>query len=303
MELERHITSWKVTDQDPSSGSISFKLDHQGLLEIFLYDRGKRVYRSGPWNGDRFSGVPEMQPVTDSIKFMFVANEHEVYYTFSIGNESLFSRLSVSSSGELQRLTWINSRQVWSKFWYAPKDQCDNYRECGPYGVCDTNASPVCQCVVGFRPKNQQAWNLRDGSDGCVRKTELECGGDKFLQLQNVKLPETTKVFVNRSMNIGECGDLCRGNCSCTGYANIEVINGGSGCVMWLDELIDIRQYPAGGQDLFVRLAASDVGMSVSFTSTLYSFIQFIYFFKINVCILGLRIKKACAFIWLIEFG
>lgn len=256
---ETFINSWKVTDQDPSFGDISFKMDYHGLPEIFLLDKGRRIYRSGPWNGKRFSGVPEMQPVTDSIKFNFVENEHEVFYTFSIGNESLFSRLSVNSLGKLQRLTWIQSGQLWSTFWYAPKDQCDNYRECGPYGICDTNASPVCQCVKGFRPKNHQAWNLRDGSDGCVRNNELDCGSDRFLKLVNVKLPETSSVFVNRSMSVFECGEFCKRNCSCTGYANIEIVDGGSGCVMWLDELIDIRLYPSGGQDLFVRLSASDV--------------------------------------------
>lgn len=257
---ETHINSWKQTDQDPSIGDISFKMDYHGVPEIFLWNKNRRVYRSGPWNGKRFSGVPEMQPVTDSIQFSFVENEHEVYYSFSIGKESLFSRLSVNSLGELQRLTWINSRNIWTKFWYAPKDQCDNYKECGPFGVCDTNASPVCNCIKGFRPKNHQAWNLRDGSDGCLRNNELDCESDKFLHMVNVKLPETSSVFVNRSMSLLECGDLCKRNCSCTGYANIEIVDGGIGCVMWLDELIDIRVYPAGGQDLFVRLAASDVG-------------------------------------------
>lgn len=268
---ESYINSWKDTNQqDPSIGDISFKLDYHGLPEIFLLNKGKRIYRSGPWNGDRFSGVPEMQPVTDSIKFIFIENEHEVYYTFTIGKQSLFSRLSVNSGRELARFTWINSRQIWNKFWYAPKDQCDNYKECGPYGICDTNASPVCQCVKGFHPKNQQAWNLRDGSDGCLRNNTLDCESDKFLRLENVKLPETRKVFVNRSMSLVECGDLCSGNCSCTGYANIEIINGGSGCVMWLDDLVDIRQYPSGGQLLFLRLAASDVGTLPSFYSLLF---------------------------------
>ncbi|CAJ1936286.1 unnamed protein product, partial [Sphenostylis stenocarpa] len=259
--MEKHITSWRVTNQDPSSGDFSFKLDYSGLPEIFLWNKDQRIYRSGPWNGERFSGVPEMQPVTESIKFTFFADQHQVYYTFSIANHSLFSRLSVTSVGELQRLTWIQSTQVWNKFWYAPKDQCDNYKECGPYGVCDTNASPVCQCMRGFRPRNQQAWNLRDGSDGCVRSTGLACGSDRFLHMQNVKLPETTSVFVNRSMGLVECGDLCQRNCSCTGYANIEISNGGSGCVMWVGELLDVRRYPSGGQDLYVRLAASDVGV------------------------------------------
>lgn len=271
---EKHITSWS-NSKDPSSGDFSFKLDFHGLPEIFLWNQQSRKYRSGSWNGDRFSGVPEMQPDTDSIKFIFHEDEHQVYYTFAIlGNQSLLSRLTVTSGGYLQRMTWIEDSQVWTTFWYAPKDQCDNYRECGPYGICDTNASPVCKCMRGFRAKNQQAWDLRDGSDGCVRNTELDCGSDKFLRVQNLKLPETTSVFVNRSMNLVECEGLCHKNCSCTAYANIEITNGGTGCVMWSDELMDMRAYAEGGQDLYVRLAASDLGKYVSFPLSFVSLVS-----------------------------
>ncbi|XP_057428738.1 receptor-like serine/threonine-protein kinase SD1-8 [Lotus japonicus] len=265
---EDHLTSWRDTDQDPSTGDYTFKIDFQGLPEIFLRKNQTIRYRSGPWNGDRFSGVPEMEPDTDSIVFNFSVDQHSVYYSFHVGNKSIFSRLIVTSGGELQRLTWVPSTQSWNKFWFAPKDQCDSYRMCGPYGICDANASPVCKCLSGFSPKNLQAWNLRDGSDGCVRNHNLSCGSDKFLHMEDVKLPETSKVFVNRSMDLVECEDLCRRNCSCTGYANIEVTNGGSGCVMWIGELVDMRQYPDGGQDLYVRLAASDVDDSGSAVSS-----------------------------------
>ncbi|KAL2343928.1 hypothetical protein Fmac_005213 [Flemingia macrophylla] len=257
--VETHITSWSATNEDPSSGDFSFKLEYRGLAEFFLWEKKQRIYRSGPWNGERFSGVPEMQPVTDSIKFTFFEDQHQVYYTFSIDNQSLFSRLSVSSQGELRRLTWIESRRAWNNFWYAPKDQCDGYGECGPYGICDTNASPVCQCVRGFRPRNQQAWALRDGSDGCLRITALACPTDAFLRLPNLKLPDTTSVLVNRTLGLPECRELCRRNCSCTAYANVDVRNGGTGCVMWLRDLFDLRRYPSGGQDLYVRLAPKDL--------------------------------------------
>ncbi|KAK4253965.1 hypothetical protein QN277_009406 [Acacia crassicarpa] len=257
-KMEKHITSWK-SSQDPSTGVISFKLDFHGLPEIFLWNNNTKLYRSGPWNGVRFSGVPEMKSETDSIKFDFYQDEHQLYYTFNIGTQSLYSRLTVTPDGQLQRLTWVPDNQVWNPFWFAPKDQCDTYKECGPYGICDTNASPVCTCMRGFSPKNIQAWNLRDGSDGCVRKTKLDCWSDEFLKVQNVKLPDTTSVFVNRSMSLMECGGLCKKNCSCTAYANIDITNGGSGCVMWTDELVDMRVYTDGGQDLYVRLAASDV--------------------------------------------
>ncbi|XP_058751338.1 receptor-like serine/threonine-protein kinase SD1-8 [Vicia villosa] len=258
-KTEKHLTSWKITGQDPSTGDYSYRINFHGLPDVFLRNDDTIIYRSGPWNGERFSGVPEMQLVTDSIVFSFSWNEHGVNYSYSIGNKSIFSRLVVNSDGHAQRLTWVQSSKTWTTFWYSPKDQCDNYKECGPYGVCDSTASPVCECMKGFSPKNEQAWKLRDGSDGCVRDKDLDCESDKFYRMENVKLPETTSVFVNTTMEIDECGKLCHGNCSCTAYANVYVTNGGSGCVMWFGELNDIRNFSDGGQDIFVRLAASEL--------------------------------------------
>lgn len=256
--FEWYLTSWKSTD-DPSTGDNSFKLDFHGFPEGFLWNKQERKYRSGPWNGVRFSGVPEMKPI-EGINFeFFVDQDHDVYYSFFIENKNLFSRLIVSPDGFLQRFTWIEANKIWNPFWYAPKDQCDDYGECGPFGICDTNASPVCQCMRGFEPKDPQAWSLRDGSGGCVRKTELQCSEDKFLQLKNMKLPDTTTSFVDYNMTLKECEAFCSRNCSCTAYANTN-ITGGTGCVTWTGELKDMRKYAEAGQDLYVRLAASDIG-------------------------------------------
>ncbi|XP_057428739.1 receptor-like serine/threonine-protein kinase SD1-8 isoform X1 [Lotus japonicus] len=249
---DNHLTSWRDTDQDPSTGDYTLKVDAQGLPQGFLRKNQSIIYRSNPWNGEKFN-------YTDSVVFSFSVDQHGVYYSFHIGNGSIFSRITITSDGVLQRLSWEPSTQTWNSFWVVPKDPCDVYRTCGPYGICDANAAPVCKCVRGFRPKNQQAWNFRNGTDGCVRNTNLDCRSDKFLHMQNLKLPETSCVFVNMSMDLVECEDFCRRNCSCTAYANIEVNNNGTGCVMWIDELLDMRQNSAGGQDLYIRIAASDV--------------------------------------------
>ncbi|GLT43898.1 hypothetical protein SLA2020_178240 [Shorea laevis] len=256
-DFDRYLTSWR-SPADPSSGDLSLKLDYHGYPEIFLWDNKKIKHRTGPWNGVRFSGSLEMKAV-DYYKMEFVTNQDEVTFSFSLTTENLFTRMIVNPAGVQQRLTWIPGTEQWSLSWYAPKDQCDNYRECGPYGICDANASPVCKCPQGFEPKNLQAWNLRDGSAGCVRKTNLECMGDKFLHLRNVKLPETTTAFVGLNTSLKDCGHLCLRNCSCSAYANADIRNGGTGCFIWVGELLDIRESPSGGQNLFVRLAASDL--------------------------------------------
>ncbi|XP_058197188.1 receptor-like serine/threonine-protein kinase SD1-8 [Rhododendron vialii] len=256
--LNRMLTSWKGTD-DPSTGAYSFEMDVSGLPGIYLWNGKVIDYRSGPWNGLRFSGVPEMN-TSDVLTFSFVTDANEVTYSFGVTDKSLYSRLIVNSSGVLQRYTWIETSRVWNLFWYAPDDQCDNYKECGVFGVCDTNNSPVCECLNGFEPRNQQAWDLRDGSEGCVRVSGLECHSDGFLRLEDMKLPESSTAFVDRSMGRGECEKMCRENCSCTAYASADIRGGGSGCVIWSGDLVDMRQYAAaeGGQDLFVRVSAAD---------------------------------------------
>lgn len=148
---------------------------------------------------------------------------------------------------------------------YAPKDQCDDYSECGPYGICDTNASPVCNCTLGFQPKNLQAWSLRDGRDGCVRQTSLDCSDDGFLALKGMKLPDSTNAYVDRTMSLKECRRACEKNCSCTAFSSADISDGGTGCVMWTGQLVDMRHYVDGGQDMYVRLAASDIGKSIQF--------------------------------------
>ncbi|KAK2976703.1 hypothetical protein RJ640_013959 [Escallonia rubra] len=47
-------------------------------------------------------------------------------------------------------------------------------------------------------------------------------------------------------------------------YANLDIRGGGSGCLLWFADLIDIRDFPDGaGQDVYARMASSDSEMAV----------------------------------------
>ncbi|KAK9089535.1 hypothetical protein Scep_028617 [Stephania cephalantha] len=74
--------------------------------------------------------------------------------------------------------------------------------------------------------------------------------------MSGMKLPETSTSFVNMSMSVEDCEEKCRSNCSCVGYA-LGDLKSGVGCVMWFGDLVDLRQYAEGGQDLFVRVSSS----------------------------------------------
>ncbi|KAK4255700.1 hypothetical protein QN277_008665 [Acacia crassicarpa] len=59
-------------------------------------------------------------------------------------------------------------------------------------------------------------------------------------------------------MTLEECKAKCWENCSCNAYANSDIRDGGSGCVMWFGDLIDIRQVPFDDQHLYIRLASPE---------------------------------------------
>ncbi|XP_062013867.1 receptor-like serine/threonine-protein kinase SD1-8 [Rosa rugosa] len=60
--------------------------------------------------------------------------------------------------------------------------------------------------MKSIRPKNPSAWSLRDGTEGCERETELECGSkDKFMKVENLKLPESGGAVVDMEMSLEEC--------------------------------------------------------------------------------------------------
>ncbi|XP_020589358.1 receptor-like serine/threonine-protein kinase SD1-8 [Phalaenopsis equestris] len=255
--IESKLTTWKSLD-DPSNGDYSFSLDLRGSPEMFVRDGSQPTYRNGPWTGFQFSGEPEMAP-NSYISFDFVSNQDEIYYTYKMLDSSITSRLVLNQS-LLQRYVWYDSMSSWSLYWSVPRDQCDSYAECGPYGVCNPNYSPVCRCVRGFEPKNLQNWNLRDGSDGCVRVTELDCKkGDGFLKMSGIKLPDTTMAVVIESVSLDQCRLNCLKNCSCLAYASANISAGGSGCITWGSELMDLKQFADGGQDFYIRLAASEL--------------------------------------------
>eukprot|EP00261_Vitis_vinifera_P031581 XP_019072824.1 PREDICTED: G-type lectin S-receptor-like serine/threonine-protein kinase At4g27290 isoform X4 [Vitis vinifera] len=256
--LDRRLSSWKSTD-DPSRGNFTYRLDPNGFPQLIVMQGSDVTFRSGPWNGLRFSGFPEMRP-NPVFKYDFVFNEKEMYFTFDLVNSSVITRLELNPNGDLQRLVWIDRTQGWTVYATAQKDDCDIYALCGGYATCNINDSPRCDCMKGFVPKFPDEWNRMDWSGGCDRNIALNCqNGDGFLKYSGIKLPDTRNSEFNRSMNLKECESLCLRTCSCTAYSNLDISRGGSGCLLWFDNLTDIRDFTEDGQEFYVRMAASEV--------------------------------------------
>ncbi|CAN1239379.1 G-type lectin S-receptor-like serine/threonine-protein kinase At4g27290 [Linum grandiflorum] len=248
------LTSWK-SDDDPREGQFSLLVDPRGFPQLVVRDGGVNHYRLGSWNGNQQS---------PTITYHFVFNKNEAYFKFETTGASAIARYTIYPSGLLQRNSWNDQTNTWMVLSTGQVDQCENYALCGAYGTCYIQNSPLCSCLDGFRPKSPEDWNLTKWSAGCVRKTPLSCNncsdGEGFVMYSGIKIPDTRQSWYNATMELKECERNCRDNCSCTAYANMDVRNGGNGCILWFGDLVDIRQYnDNNGQDIYIRLAASEM--------------------------------------------
>ncbi|KDP38994.1 hypothetical protein JCGZ_00751 [Jatropha curcas] len=257
--LDRRLTSWKNWD-DPSPGDLVWRLLvlHNYNAESTLWKGSKLWYRSGPWNGITYSFIPQLSPI---FEFYFVQNEEEVYYICLPKNKSITFRTVINETSNQRELyTWDGTSRLMSLSSSRQVDSCDEYGRCGAYGNCIITLSPVCQCLKGFNPKSPEKWNSAVWSQGCIRNNSLNCKrGDGFFKFNGIKLPDTTYSWLNESMNLNECQAKCLQNCSCTAYSSNDIRNGGSGCILWFNDLIDIREIANGAQDLHVRMSASEL--------------------------------------------
>jgi hypothetical protein len=257
--MDWYMTSWKSPD-DPSRGNISYILVPYGYPEILVMEDSRVKFRSGPWNGKRFSGVPQLKP-NPVYSFEFVFNEKEIFYRYHLLNSSMLSRIVVSQDGDIQRYTWIDRTQSWVVYLTANRDNCERYALCGANGICSIDNSPVCDCLHGFVPKIESDWKVTDWSSGCVRRTPLNCSVDGFRKLSGVKLPQTNTSWFNKNMNLEECKNTCLKNCNCTAYSSLDIRDSGSGCLIWFGDLLDIRVFVENEPEIYIRMAASELGM------------------------------------------
>ncbi|XP_015894193.3 G-type lectin S-receptor-like serine/threonine-protein kinase RKS1 [Ziziphus jujuba] len=258
--LNRFLTSWKSED-DPGSGNYAYWIEPSGSPQLFLYKGQIPWWRSGHWNGIGWSGIPAMAG-----KFIFnlsfVNDNNEISQMWGVLNSAVLSRIVVFESGIVERFNWWydQGEQEWNGVWSAPTDRCDQYDHCGAFGLCDSsNAEQFeCTCLPGFEPGSPTEWYMRDAKHGCLRKPgTLICSeGDGFVNVENVKVPDTSNVkVISSGLSLKACEKECLRNCSCAAYASANISEGGSGCILWHGNLTDTRKFTAaGGQDLYVRV-------------------------------------------------
>lgn len=260
---KKRLSSWK-SPSDPSVGDFSNGLEILQTAQIIIWKRNEIYWRSGPWNGVLFIGIPIMNSVYNNGFEVVGDRPADGYFSFKFSDGLPLLYYQLTSDGTIVEKVWVEGNKDWLVTSSTVPTECDVYGKCGPFGSCKAGDSPICKCLKGFEPRDKEEWDKGNWTGGCTRKKPLQqCGRnitaadqDGFLKLGGVKVPDLAQWKSNLP---DDCDTLCLKNCSCAAYAYYR----GLGCVHWSGNLIDIQQFSVGGADLYVRLAHSELGNNI----------------------------------------
>uniref|UniRef100_A0A7N0ULG0 Receptor-like serine/threonine-protein kinase n=1 Tax=Kalanchoe fedtschenkoi TaxID=63787 RepID=A0A7N0ULG0_KALFE len=286
---KKYLTSW-LTESDPSYGSFTATIVPLNMPEVFVWNNGVPYWRSGPWNGQYFLGVPSMSS-TYLEGFSVAVQEGTTYLSFD--NSNLVS-YQLNSSGVLVQWNWDEDQ--WWNTWESKTSDCDVYGKCGAFGSCNAERDPICSCLLGFVPKNADEWSMGNWTDGCIRRSPLKCEkmngsyvgnsgeDDGFLRLEMMKVPDFPHwKFISEE----DCRSLCFGNCSCLAYAfDIRI-----GCLTWSRELVDLQKFSGDATVLYLRVAHSELEKKRNHKATIVSVVVLGTVFIAGALYLALRWK------------
>ncbi|KAJ0112434.1 hypothetical protein Patl1_02120 [Pistacia atlantica] len=176
------------------------------------------------------------------------------------------TRLVMHFTGQIQ--FWIKDEMKdWSLMWSEPSDPCRVYRHCGNFGSCNSNNRVECKCLPGLKAKSPEKWNSGDFSGGCTRKNPICAANDTVYGLKMMKL-DNTDIRITDMRTESECQRAryngCQGQAYSFGKATRRDDPSGYVCWIWTQDLNDLQEeYANGGRDIYVRVAPSDIGISL----------------------------------------
>ncbi|KAG6420681.1 hypothetical protein SASPL_117218 [Salvia splendens] len=220
---------------------------------VIKRNASQTVWKSGFGSNGGFPSFPNSNALYN---FSHVSRNGVDFFTYNAYNESVFVRIVLLASGELDHYVWSEAKGDWFTAAEQPFDPdfCEVEAKCGANAVCDVNYVPACRCLEGFAPRVEGDWGLFDFSQGCVRERALQCEKEKTVFSRVISAVWSGGSNVSGG---GECEALCLDDCSCSAFAN----RSGDGCVLFKDDLMDLQRLgnqSSSGGDLFVRMERAD---------------------------------------------
>ncbi|KMZ70048.1 S-locus receptor kinase (SRK) [Zostera marina] len=229
--------------------------------DTYLPDNQK-FFRFGPWNGAWFNGLNGM--ISTQRMYRYVDNETTTFYEYDDVAKDTYIRFTIFPNISISRMIWKVKEPYWvsdnGNIEEEDESDCGLYSKCGTNGICKSQVSNQCDCFHGFQPKSSNS-RVSEDTLGCQREGKINCSDENvFLEINNLKIPDTTNSTIDKNMSLAECGVACKDNCSCVAYAPLYLIGfSPRGCIMWYGDLIDTISWNQGGQSLYLRSTNSRI--------------------------------------------
>ncbi|GLJ27694.1 hypothetical protein SUGI_0543670 [Cryptomeria japonica] len=243
---QQKLIGWK-NSMDPAAGLFSIQLDPSGATQFVLtWHDSVQYWKSGTWNGQIFSGVPELVN-GDLYNISFKRTSSGLYLSYTVLDVvSCFLKIK---SGAIQIFSLFDDTKPFM-IGSRPRDQCDVYGLCGAYGSCNSNNLQFCSCVEGFSPADNRAWESQDWwSSGCVRQSPLSCDTDEFIDPGVTLSDDSASSYPAPTKE--DCQKACVRNCSCTAFTFSSPLGP---CKIWSRDLLNMQN---SRLSVSIRVAAS----------------------------------------------
>ncbi|PKI73767.1 hypothetical protein CRG98_005838, partial [Punica granatum] len=140
--------SWR-TSSDPSVGSFMGGLNDVGIPEGFIWKEGSPNWRTGPWNGQVFLGVPVMKSFYMDGFNLVDDKQGTVYFFYTPAKPQKFY-FHLNFKGNLELMIWDATTKNWVLSWSALENECDVYaiwmsRE---KSDCESHCLSNCSCTA-----------------------------------------------------------------------------------------------------------------------------------------------------------
>ncbi|KAL6867399.1 hypothetical protein ACP4OV_015423 [Aristida adscensionis] len=256
------LTSW-ADAEDPAPGAFSMEIDPRGQPKFDLLAGGAhRYWTTGVWDNASgiFANVPEMRSGYFA-GVPYAPNAGVYFFSYHDRIPMGTGNFMLDVNGQMRRRQWSELAGKWVLFCSEPRDACDVYGACGPFGVCSNATSPACQCPPGFAPRSTTEWARGNAASGCARRAALECPRDGFLTMPAAVQPPDGSTAAAGARTERACEAACLRDCACAAY-----LYDGARCSVWKGELVNLRalslsadQGERGAPALRLRVAGSEV--------------------------------------------
>ncbi|KAF5198448.1 G-type lectin S-receptor-like serine/threonine-protein kinase SD2-2 [Thalictrum thalictroides] len=220
------LSSWRSA-KDPSPGNYILRLRQSdfGAFEL-VFNNSFTYWSSGKWDGTTFPNVPEMSSsYLYDFKFENPFNSSAFFIYTEVSSEfnlKPLTRFYVDSYGQFKQYSWSSQNGNWNNYLSQPDANiCDVYGLCGNLGFCSGSTFKPCECLTGFHPSDDLAWESGDFTGGCRRDSQDLCyKNDMFEEIGVVIYDNSSSVIFPADRNL--CEKTCLKNCSCLGLNHDE---------------------------------------------------------------------------------